>query len=410
MEPVKQLAQVGEEKPLPPGKCLEIGLSWDMFGEKIDLDLSVVLLADSGQLIDAVYFNKTASDDRSVLHSGDERTGSKEGQDEKITIDLEKVSKGTKVFAVLVTSASGQSFQKVETAEVVISVDKVPIISMNCGWQGEFHSIISALIYLIDDKWKIKNIGEAGQQRNFVDMLPRITSNMRFLVDEGTLMEAEAWNSRTGKSFNLTKGDEMNLASCLNVIAMGLGWETNCDIDSSVIAMDRDFNIKDYVFYGNKVGVNNAIMHQGDNTTGVGKGDDENIVIDFGKINNDIMYMGCIINVYTGGKTFQDVTDAYCRLIDWQSKAEFCKYKLNQSGLKKACLMCYLKRDLVMNKWKIKATGAFFDEFNQEKMANEIKLDVTSGGRFGEHYEGVSQGVKNEKLANPPVNDCCQLI
>jgi len=40
-------------------------------------------------------------------------------------------------------------------------------------------------------------------------------------------------------------------------------------------------------------------------------------------------------------KSFSNVTDAYCRLIDWQSKAEFCKYKLNESGQKKACLMCY---------------------------------------------------------------------
>ena len=341
MEHVRQLAQIGEEKTLPVGTFVEIGLSWDMFGEKIDLDLSVILLTDSGQLIDAVYFNKTASDDVSVLHTGDERTGIKQGHDEKITINLEKVSRGTKVFAVCITSASGQSFQKIETAEVNISVDKMPLISMNCGWQGDFHSIISALIYFIDNKWKIKNIGEAGQQRNFVDMLPRITSNMRFLVDEGALMEAETWNTKIGKSFNLTKGDEINLASCLNVIAMGLGWETLCDIDSSVITMDQDFKIKEYVYYGNKKGINNAIMHQGDNLTGEGKGDDENIVINLSKINSDIVYIGCILNVYTGGKSFSNVTDAYCRLIDWQSKAEFCKYKLNESGQKKACLMCY---------------------------------------------------------------------
>jgi len=402
MEPPKQLVQVGMEKILPGGKFVEIGLSWDMYDEKIDLDLSVVMLTESGQLIDAVYFNKIASDDGSVLHSGDERTGIKEGDDEKITINLEKVSKGTKVFAVLVTSASGQSFQKIETAELTISVDKMPIISMNCGWQGDFHSIMSAFIYFNDDKWKIKNIGEVGHQRNFVDMLPQITSNMRFLVEEGTLIDAETWNSKTGKSFNLTKADEVKLPSCLNEIAMGLGWETLCDLDSSVITMDQDFKIKEYVYYGNKKGINNAIMHQGDNLTGEGKGDDENIVINLSKINSDIVYIGCILNVYTGGKSFSNVTDAYCRLIDWQSKAEFCKYKLNESGPKKACLMCYLKRDSPFNKWKIKATGVFFNEFNIEEIAKEIKLDVGIVGKI--------KGDKNEKLNSPANDDHCQLI
>ena len=398
---------------LPLGRFIEIGLSWDMFGEKVDLDLTLVLLTDSGQLIDAVYYNKTSTDDRSVIHSGDEKTGDKEGQDEKITIDLEKISNGAKIFAILVTSASGQSFQKVETAEVNVLVDQTRVLTTNCGWQGDFHSMLSSLIFFADNKWKIKNVSQAGQERTFVEMIPRITSNLKFLVDDDTLKETEAWNTKTGKSFDLSKGDEIKIASCLNLIAMGLGWETSCDIDSSVITMDSNFNIREYIYFGNKNGLNDAIVHQGDNTTGIGKGDDENIVIDFSKISQDVIYLGCVINVFTSGKSFSDVTDAYCRLIDWNSKTEFCKYKLNGSGSKKACLMCYLKRD-GENKWKIKATGEFFDSFNKEKVAEEIKKDVLGNvqPKLGEHYEGASKGPVNQKLSDQPANanDCCKLI
>lgn len=203
----KSLLQPGEEKEIPLGKFIEVGLSWEMFGEKIDLDLSAILLTNTGQMLDAVYFNQTASKDGSVIHSGDEKTGKKEGYDEKITIFLDKIGNGTSLIAILVNSSSGQSFQKVETAELSISIDQQPLISMNCGWKGDFESILSAFIYKTDESssWKIKNIGETGHHHNFLDSLPLIISNMKFLTDEDTLKESEQWNAQTGKSYNLKK-------------------------------------------------------------------------------------------------------------------------------------------------------------------------------------------------------------
>ena len=62
------------------GVNLQIGVSWDFFGqgEKVDLDATIVMINDIGDIIDAVYYNKLTSDCGSIVHSGDCRDGAKE--------------------------------------------------------------------------------------------------------------------------------------------------------------------------------------------------------------------------------------------------------------------------------------------------------------------------------------------
>jgi tellurium resistance protein TerZ len=57
-------------------------------GQKVDLDGSVVIVNEMGHTIDAVFYNKLTSDCNAIVHSGDQRDGTKEGYDEVITIDL----------------------------------------------------------------------------------------------------------------------------------------------------------------------------------------------------------------------------------------------------------------------------------------------------------------------------------
>ena len=404
----KPVLQQNQESKLMDSSQLEVGLSWEMLGEKIDLDLTAVLLTDGGQLIDAVYFKKTLSDDQSVKHSGDERSGKAEGYDEKITILLNKIQETTKVIAILVNSASGQDFQKVESAELSIFNNKEHFVSINCGCQGNFHSILAAFIYKNNENaWIVRNITVTGNQKDFVECLPMITSAMKFLVDEDTLKEIESWNIKLGKSYDLKKGDEIPIPSSLQKIALGLGWETTCDLDSAVMTIDRNFNQLEYIYYGFKNSENGSIQHGGDNLTGAGAGDDETIIINLPKMNTNVEYLACIVNVYTPDKTFSNVTQAFCRLFDWESKREFCKYNLNEYANFKTCLMCYLKKE--ENKWKVKAFGKFYHSFNRDEILKEIGIDCN---KLGEHYEGkpVNQFQQNQKIAGTTQEDCCVLI
>ena len=74
------------------------------------------------------------------------------------------------------------------------------------------------------------------------------------------------------------------LPKSLNVLRVGLGWDTYCDIDSSIILMNDKNELEETIYFGNKRGKNEAVIHFGDNLTGQGSGDDETIEIFLNKI------------------------------------------------------------------------------------------------------------------------------
>jgi tellurium resistance protein TerZ len=57
-------------------------------------------------------------------------------------------------------------------------------------------------------------------------------------------------------------------------------------------------------------------VHKGDNLTGAGSGDDETIVLNISKVSQDVVYLIPVISVFTVNKQFDDVSGAYCRVIE----------------------------------------------------------------------------------------------
>lgn len=102
----------------------------------------------------------------------------------------------------------------------------------------------------------------------------------------------------------------------LKVIKVGLGWDSLCDLDTSIILMDQDSEILEIIYYGNLKSENNAVIHHGDNLTGIGDGDDEVIEIFLDKLHISVKYIWVVINIYTNGKSFSDVKGAFCRLFN----------------------------------------------------------------------------------------------
>ena len=100
----------------------------------------------------------------------------------------------------MIHSYLGKTFSKVETAEITILVEKQCILRMNCGWQGDFNSILSSFIYREDnsDNWKIKNVAATGKGKNFMECEPLMRANLKFFIDEVLLLEAASWNAKTG--------------------------------------------------------------------------------------------------------------------------------------------------------------------------------------------------------------------
>ena len=92
------------------------------------------------------------------------------------------------------------------------------------------------------------------------------------------------------------------MPSDVKSFTIGLGWDTKCDLDSSVLLLDAQGKVVENVFYGNKSSINNSVVHAGDNLTGKGSGDDETIVVKLDKVDQRVMSIWPVISIYTSGQ------------------------------------------------------------------------------------------------------------
>lgn len=115
----------------------------------------------------------------------------------------------------------------------------------------------------------------------------------------------------------------------MKVVSVGLGWDTKCDVDSSVLLFDSSQKCVDNIFFGNKQNSNGSVIHHGDNLTGEGEGDDETITIDLQKLPNNVKTIWAVITIELG-LSFKDVSGAFCRLFSQESKKQFCIFNLSE--------------------------------------------------------------------------------
>ena len=174
--------------------------------------------------------------------------------------------------------------------------------------------------------------------------------------------ETKNWRADKGKKFNLKKDDVICIPAFSETISIGLGWDTRVDIDASVLLLGAGGMQKDIVYYGKKVSNDSAIRHSGDNLTGEGKGDDETIICNLGHIDPSVQSIWPVINIYTSGNQFDDVSGAYCRIIDTKTGVEFCRYNLsdNKDGVSTGCIVADIRRS--GPSWVMKARGYYTEK------------------------------------------------
>lgn len=161
-------------------------------------------------------------------------------------------------------------------------------------------------------------------------------------------------------SVNLVKGQKISLSkegAGLRQVMVGLGWDEvqqkagglfglfapkpqDIDCDASVILCGANgkivsTNIKDcLVYFGNLRHSSGAITHQGDNLTGAGEGDSEQIMVDLSRIPFNIDKLVFVVNIYDANVRHQDfgmVRNAFIRLVDRSNGREFCRYNLTDN-------------------------------------------------------------------------------
>ncbi|WP_280445655.1 TerD family protein, partial [Nocardia brasiliensis] len=171
---------------------------------------------------------------------------------------------------------------------------------------------------------------------------------------------------------SLTKGQRVTLrkegGTALTFVKMGLGWDpvksrgmfgnrtVDVDLDASVVLF-ADTNPVDVAYYGQLTSKDGSIRHQGDNLTGEGEGDDEVILVDLTRIPAHVSTLVFIVTSYKG-HTFEQIQNAFCRLVDGSNNAELARYTM--AGGMPFTAMAMAKVFRVGNDWKMQALGEGF--------------------------------------------------
>lgn len=168
-----------------------MGLGWDVkkkksflgFGggsEEIDLDASCLMFDEGKNMLDAVWFRQLASKDGSIKHSGDNRTGAGDGDDEQITVELARVPANVKSLVFTVSSFTGQSFAQIENAycRIVNGSNQKEIAKYQLSSQGNHTGQVMAKIYRHNNEWKMHAIGENTAGLVFTEMMAQIVPHL----------------------------------------------------------------------------------------------------------------------------------------------------------------------------------------------------------------------------------------
>jgi tellurium resistance protein TerD len=188
---------------------------------------------------------------------------------------------------------------------------------------------------------------------------------------------------------SLSKGGNVSLekvAPGMTELTIGLGWDTRVtdghdfDLDASIFMLDNTGKVtadSDFIFFNNLKSVCGSIIHQGDNLTGEGEGDDESIVIKLPTIPASIVKMAIGVTIHdfeARQQNFGQVSNAFVRVVNNANADEVVRYDLSEDySTETALIFGEIYRH--NNEWKFKAIGQGFNG-GLSPMAKEYGVSI----------------------------------
>ncbi len=174
---------------------------------------------------------------------------------------------------------------------------------------------------------------------------------------------------------NLSKGQKVDLTKGnpgLKKVMIGLGWDVNAfdsgadfDLDAAAFMLGDSGKCpteKEFIFYGNLEHASGSVKHMGDNLTGEGEGDDEQILVDLQTIPSNVSKVAFTVTIYESDvrrQNFGQVSNAYIRIVDESSGQELIRYDLGEDfSIETAVVVGELYRH--NGEWKFNAIGSGF--------------------------------------------------
>lgn len=177
-----------------------VGINWGAIEKKglfgfgsskvaVDLDASCAIFDENKKMLDVVYFGHLASNDGSIKHSGDDRTGDTGGDDgldnEVITVDLSRLPANVAHVAFVLNSFQGQDFATIPFASIRIyegsptrvnEVFATYDIANGAGFAGHV-SMVMGIFYKKNGEWKFNAIGEPTKDRKLEQTVQTVMQN-----------------------------------------------------------------------------------------------------------------------------------------------------------------------------------------------------------------------------------------
>ena len=176
-------------------------------------------------------------------------------------------------------------------------------------------------------------------------------------------------------AISLKKGEKVNLTKDnpgLSKVVLGLGWDINqydtggsFDLDSSAFLLGANGKItneNDFIFYGNLKHKSGSVEHMGDNRTGEGEGDDEQIKVNLSAVPENISKIVFTVTIYEAEErrqNFGQISNAFIRVYDDTTGNEILRYDLGEDfSIETAAVFGELYRN--NGEWKFNAIGSGF--------------------------------------------------
>ena len=190
----------------------------------------------------------------------------------------------------------------------------------------------------------------------------------------------------------LQKGQKVSLTkdnAGLSRVVIGLGWdevqqkrgffapkqqEIDCDASAFLLADGKLRGVDDIVYFGNLRHKSGTVQHMGDNLTGAGDGDDEQIVVELDRVPAEYDRIVLVVNIYQADKRKQHfgmIQNAFIRIVDSRNNQELCKYNLsdNYDGM---TAMIFGEVYRHNGEWKFNAIGSGTQDIQLGQLANRF--------------------------------------
>ena len=359
---LNKLNTINERSTFVPGQWFEIkaneinvGLGWDFSKrDTFDLDASVTGFDECNEPVESIYYHHLDGLNRSVRHFGDNLTGVGDGDDEVISIILDKVPPKVMSLTVTVNSYKKNSLIKAKSAFIrlfetrskreigkfILNKTKdcigllLGLLERNRQTGGWFFRVMCDPIEgnVITSSYKSLKVLLNGYLENFNS---DINYKPRHPTPDEPLFTPETWiNIDTAR------------------VHVGLGWDilpgNVYDLDASIITFDSQVNELEIIYHKNKQSKDGNIIHHGDNRTGIGEGDDEVMTINLRNLPQNVASLAVIVNSFKGNSMI-GLRSAFIRLFD-DDKPIGC-HVLGQGTETIGLLLGYFRRDVANRSW-----------------------------------------------------------